>query len=162
MRLNELADNPGARKTRTRVGRGIGSGKGKTAGRGVKGQTSRSGVAIKGFEGGQMPLHRRLPKRGFNRPNALHFSELTLGKLQAAVDAKKIKADATLNEQVLVKAGVVRRLRDGIRVIGGGEYSSKLILEVTGASKPAVEAIEKAGGKITVTRPAKEKATAEA
>lgn len=163
MKLNELADNPGARKPRMRVGRGIGSGKGKTAGRGVKGQKSRAGVAIKGFEGGQMPLHRRLPKRGFNKPNALRLVELSLGKLQVAIDSKKIKAGDTLNEAALVEAGVVRRIRDGIRVIGGGgAFSAKLTLEVTGASKPALEAIEKAGGSITVSRPAKEKAAAEA
>lgn len=151
MRLNELRDNDGATKSRTRVGRGIGSGKGKTGGRGVKGQKSRSGVAIKGFEGGQMPLYQRLPKRGFNKPNRLAFAEVTLGRLQTAVDAGKLDAKASVDAAALIKAGVIRRAKDGVRVIGGGELTAKLDLTVAGGSKPAIEAVEKAGGKVTVT-----------
>ncbi|VXC42651.1 50S ribosomal subunit protein L15 [Oceanicaulis sp. 350] len=151
MRLNELRDNDGATKSRTRVGRGIGSGKGKTGGRGVKGQKSRSGVAIKGFEGGQMPLYQRLPKRGFNKPNRLAFAEVTLGRLQTAVDAGKLDAKAPVDAAALIKAGVIRRAKDGVRVIGGGELTAKLDLTVAGGSKPAIEAVEKAGGKVTVT-----------
>lgn len=150
MRLNELRDNDGATKSRMRVGRGIGSGKGKTGGRGVKGQKSRSGVAIKGFEGGQMPLYQRLPKRGFNKPNRLAFAEVTLAKLQAAVDAGKLDAKAPVDADALIKAGVIRRAKDGVRVIGGGELKAKLELTVAGGSKPAIEAVEKAGGKVTV------------
>jgi len=159
MRLNELRDNDGATKPRTRVGRGIGSGKGKTGGRGVKGQKSRSGVAIKGFEGGQMPLHMRLPKRGFTKPNRASFAEVTLGKLQAAVDAGKLDAKQPVTAEVLVASGVIRRAKDGVRVIGGGELKAKLDLTVAGGSKPAIAAIEKAGGKVTLT--AKPKADAE-
>jgi large subunit ribosomal protein L15 len=155
MRLNELRDNDGATKTRTRVGRGIGSGKGKTGGRGVKGQKSRSGVAIKGFEGGQMPLHMRLPKRGFTKPNRAAFAEVTLGKLQAAIDAGKLDAKKPVTGESLVEAGVIRRVKDGLRVIGGGELKAKLDITVAGGSKPAIAAIEKAGGKVTVTKPAK-------
>ena len=158
MRLNELRDNEGSTKPRMRVGRGIGSGKGKTGGRGVKGQKSRSGVAIKGFEGGQMPLHQRLPKRGFNQPNRSKFAEVTLGRLQAAIDAGKLDAKSELNADALVKAGVIRRVKDGVRVIGGGELKAKLTLTVAGASKPAAAAVEKAGGKVTMTKPAVEKA----
>ncbi len=150
MRLNELRDNDGATKSRMRVGRGIGSGKGKTGGRGVKGQKSRSGVAIKGFEGGQMPLYQRLPKRGFNKPNRLAFAEVTLAKLQAAVDAGKLDAKAPVDAEAHIKAGVIRRAKDGVRVIGGGELKAKLELTVAGGSKPAIEAVEKAGGKVTV------------
>ena len=150
MRLNELRDNDGATKPRTRVGRGIGSGKGKTGGRGVKGQKSRSGVSIKGFEGGQMPLHMRLPKRGFNKPNRLAFAEVTLAKLQYAVDAGKLDASKPVGADELIAAGVIRRAKDGVRVIGGGELTAKLDLTVTGGSKPAIEAVEKAGGKVTV------------
>ena len=150
MRLNELRDNDGATKSRMRVGRGIGSGKGKTGGRGVKGQKSRSGVAIKGFEGGQMPLYQRLPKRGFNKPNRLAFAEVTLARLQAAVDAGKLDAKAPVDAEALIKAGVIRRAKDGVRVIGGGELKAKLELTVAGGSKPAIEAVEKAGGKVTV------------
>ncbi len=150
MRLNELRDNDGATKSRMRVGRGIGSGKGKTGGRGVKGQKSRSGVAIKGFEGGQMPLYQRLPKRGFNKPNRLAFAEVTLARLQAAVDAGKLDAKAPVDADALIKAGVIRRAKDGVRVIGGGELKAKLELTVAGGSKPAIEAVEKAGGKVTV------------
>ncbi len=155
MRLNELRDNDGATKGRTRVGRGIGSGKGKTGGRGVKGQKSRSGVAIKGFEGGQMPLHMRLPKRGFTKPNRKSFAEVTLAKLQAAVDAGKLDAKADVTAEALVEAGVIRRVKDGVRIIGGGELKAKLNLTVAGGSKPAIAAIEKAGGKVTLTVAAK-------
>lgn len=153
MRLNELRDNPGAVKERTRVGRGIGSGKGKTGGRGVKGQKSRSGVAIKGFEGGQMPLHQRLPKRGFTKPNRAQFAEVTLGRLQKAVDAGKLDAKATIDAKALIAAGVIRRAKAGVRVIGGGDFKAKLTLDVAGASKPAIAAIEKAGGSITLPAP---------
>ncbi|MFN3835569.1 MAG: 50S ribosomal protein L15 [Glycocaulis sp.] len=153
MRLNELRDNPGAVKERTRVGRGIGSGKGKTGGRGVKGQKSRSGVAIKGFEGGQMPLHQRLPKRGFAKPNRAQFAEVTLGRLQKAVDAGKLDAKATIDAKALIAAGVIRRAKAGVRVIGGGDFKAKLTLDVAGASKPAIAAIEKAGGTITLPAP---------
>ncbi|QIB32355.1 50S ribosomal protein L15 [Ancylobacter pratisalsi] len=149
--LNEIKDNDGARKKRMRVGRGIGSGKGKTGGRGVKGQTSRTGVAIKGFEGGQMPIHRRLPKRGFNNIFALDWNEVTLGRLQTAIDAGKVDASVTITEAVLVEAGVLRRVRDGVRVLGGGgELTSKVTLEVAHATKSAIEAIEKAGGTATL------------
>jgi len=148
MKLNELKDNEGATKKRMRVGRGIGSGKGKTAGRGVKGQKSRTGVAIKGFEGGQMPLHRRLPKRGFNNIFALDLNEINLTKVQAAVDAGKLDAAATITVEVLVEAGLLRRKLDGVRVLGG-EIKSALTFEVAGASSPAVAAIEAAGGKVT-------------
>lgn len=154
MKLNELSDIPGARKTRMRVGRGIGSGKGKTAGRGVKGQKSRSGVAIKGFEGGQMPIHMRLPKRGFNKPNRMKFSEVNIGRLQDAVDAGKLDAKTTVTAEVLVEAGVVRRTLDGVRILGNGKIKAGLTLEVAGASKGAIAAIEKAGGKVTVKKPA--------
>merc|ERR1711916_180857 len=128
MKLNELRDNAGATKPRKRVGRGPGSGMGKTAGRGIKGQKSRSGVAIKGFEGGQMPLYQRLPKRGFNKPNRLAFAEVTLARLQAAVDAGKLDAKAPVDADALIKAGVIRRAKDGVRVIGGGELKAKLEL----------------------------------
>jgi large subunit ribosomal protein L15 len=161
MRLNELRDNDGSTKPRTRVGRGIGSGKGKTGGRGVKGQKSRSGVSIKGFEGGQMPLHQRLPKRGFTKPNRKQYAEVSLGRLQQAVDAGKLDAKASIDGAALVAAGVVRRVKDGIRLVGGGELKAKLDLTVTGGSKPAIAAVEKAGGKVTVTAPAKDKADAE-
>ena len=154
MKLNELKDNEGATKPRMRVGRGIGSGKGKTAGRGVKGQTSRSGVAIAGFEGGQMPLHRRLPKRGFTNIFALDLNEISLTKVQAAVDAKKLDAKAPVTVEALVAAGLLRRPLDGVRVLGG-EIKTALTFEVVGASAPAVAAIEAAGGKITVSVAAK-------
>ncbi|MGY6662693.1 MAG: 50S ribosomal protein L15 [Glycocaulis sp.] len=153
MRLNELRDNPGAVKERTRVGRGIGSGKGKTGGRGVKGQKSRSGVAIKGFEGGQMPLHQRLPKRGFTKPNRAKFAEVTLGRLQKAIDAGKLDAKAAVDADALIKAGVIRRAKDGVRIIGGGEFKAKLSITAAGASKPAIAAVEKAGGSITLPAP---------
>ncbi|MEQ9259606.1 MAG: 50S ribosomal protein L15 [Roseovarius sp.] len=151
MKLNELRDNPGATKPRKRVGRGPGSGMGKTAGRGVKGQKSRSGVAIKGYEGGQMPLYQRLPKRGFNKPNRKKFAVVNLGLIQKFVEAKKIDAGQPITEDVLVASGLVRRKLDGIRVLAKGEVSTKLTLEVTGASRSAVEAVEKAGGSLTVT-----------
>ncbi len=150
MRLNELSDNPGATPKRLRVGRGPGSGKGKTAGRGVKGQKSRSGVAIKGFEGGQMPLHMRLPKRGFTPHNQARYAELNIGKLQAAIDAKKIDAKKALDEDALVAAGVVRRKRDGIRLLAKGTLKAKVTLTMTGATKAAIAAVEKAGGSVTI------------
>jgi large subunit ribosomal protein L15 len=150
MKLHELADNAGATKPRKRVGRGPGSGTGKTAGRGVKGQKSRSGVAIKGFEGGQMPIHRRLPKRGFHNPNAQHFSVINLDTLQNAVDRGALAADSVIDENVLVAAGVVRRVLDGVRLLAKGELNVALTIEVAGVSKAAVEAVEKAGGKVEV------------
>ena len=139
-------------KKRVRVGRGVGSGKGKTCGRGQKGQKSRSGVAIKGFEGGQMPLHRRLPKRGFNKPNRLEYAELTLGRLQAALDAKKLDASKPLDEDALVAAGVVRRKKDGVRLLVKGSLTSKISLTITGASKAAQEAFKKAGGTLVLLK----------
>ena len=161
MKLHELRDNEGASRKKKRVARGPGSGKGKTAGRGIKGQTSRSGVALNGYEGGQMPLYRRLPKRGFSKPNRLEFAVVNLGQLQAIVDAGKLDAKAAVTEDALVAAGVIRRKLDGVRVLAKGELKAKLDLTVAGASKTAVEAIEKAGGKITLTRPVKEEAAAE-
>ena len=154
MKLNELHDNPGATKRRKRIGRGVGSGMGKTGGRGIKGQKSRSGVAIKGFEGGQMPLYQRLPKRGFNNINATTHSVVNLGLIQKFVDAGKIDAKAAITEESLVASGLVRRIKDGIRVLAKGEVTSKLNITVTGASKAAVEAVEKAGGSLTVTKAA--------
>ena len=161
MKLHELRDNEGASRKKKRVARGPGSGKGKTAGRGIKGQTSRSGVALNGYEGGQMPLYRRLPKRGFSKPNRLEFAVVNLGQLQAFVDAGKLDAKAAVTEDALVAAGVIRRKLDGVRVLAKGELKATLNLTVAGASKTAVEAIEKAGGKITLTRPVKEEAAAE-
>ncbi|GJE29578.1 50S ribosomal protein L15 [Methylobacterium organophilum] len=149
MKLNEIRDNEGATKARMRVGRGIGSGKGKTAGRGVKGQKARTGVAIKGFEGGQMPLHRRLPKRGFNNIHAADLNEVNLGRVQEAVDAGKLDKAATVTVDALVKAGVISRARDGVKLLGVGELTAKLSFEVTRASKSAIEAVEKAGGSVT-------------
>jgi len=151
MKLHELRDNPGATKTKKRVGRGPGSGKGKTAGRGIKGQKSRSGVAIKGFEGGQMPIYQRLPKRGFTKPNRKKYAVVNLGLIQKFIDAKKLDAGAPITEDVLVASGLVRRKLDGVRILSKGELTTKLTLEVTGASKSAVEAVEKAGGSLTVT-----------
>ncbi|MTW15800.1 50S ribosomal protein L15 [Rhodoplanes serenus] len=156
MKLNEIADKPGARKGRMRVGRGIGSGKGKTGGRGGKGQTARTGVAIKGFEGGQMPLHRRLPKRGFNNIFALTLNEVNLGRVQQAVDKGRLDASALIDVAALVEAGVLRRARDGVRLLGGGELTSKLQFEVHGASQSAIAAVEKLGGTVTVLAPRKE------
>ena len=151
MKLNQIADRPGAKKSRTRIGRGIGSGKGKTGGRGGKGQTARSGVRIKGFEGGQMPLHRRLPKRGFrNTPFALKLNEVNLDRIQQAVDAGKLDQGAPITVDALVAAGVLSKARDGVKVLGSGEFKAKLAFEVAGASKSAVEAIERAGGSVKV------------
>ena len=155
MKLSDIADNAGSRKKRMRVGRGIGSGKGKQAGRGGKGQTARTGVRIKGFEGGQMPLHRRLPKRGFNNIFRLEFVEINLDRIQQAIDAKLIDAKDTLNAESLVKAGVLRRARDGVRLLGRGEIKAKVSIEVHGASKSAVAAVEKAGGTVKILAPAK-------
>ncbi|MGY6628067.1 MAG: 50S ribosomal protein L15 [Oceanicaulis sp.] len=151
MRLNELRDNPGATKERTRVGRGIGSGTGKTGGRGVKGQKSRSGVAIKGFEGGQMPLHQRLPKRGFTKPNRARYAEVTLRRIQTAIDAGRLDASQPVDAAALKAAGVIRRAKDGVRLIGGGDLTTKIALTVAGGSAPAIAAVEKAGGSVTVT-----------
>jgi large subunit ribosomal protein L15 len=157
MKLHELADRPGARKKRHRIGRGIGSGTGKTGGRGGKGQTARSGVRIKGFEGGQMPLHRRLPKRGFrNTAFAKRLNEVNLGRVQAAIDAGKLDAGATVDAAALVKAGVLRREKDGVRLLGSGEIKAKVTFAVWGASKSAVAAVEKAGGSVQVLAPKQE------
>ncbi|MFZ1726418.1 MAG: 50S ribosomal protein L15 [Albidovulum sp.] len=151
MKLNELHDNPGATKKRMRVARGPGSGKGKTGGRGIKGQKSRSGVAIGGYEGGQMPLYRRLPKRGFTKPNQKHYAVVNLGLIQKFVDAGKLDGKAEITEEALVASGLVRRKLDGIRVLAKGEVTAKLKLAVTGASKSAIAAVEKAGGSLSVT-----------
>jgi large subunit ribosomal protein L15 len=150
MKLNEISDNDGATKSRMRVGRGIGSGKGKTCGRGVKGQKARTGVAIKGFEGGQMPLHRRLPKRGFKALFPTDYNEVNLGRLQTAVDAGKLDLAVPVTIDVLVAAGLCAKARDGVKILGTGEISAKLVLEVAAASKSAVAAIEGAGGSITL------------
>jgi len=150
MKLNELRDNEGATKSRTRRGRGVGSGKGKTGGRGIKGQKSRSGVAIKGYEGGQMPLYQRLPKRGFNMRNRKKFAVVNLSILQKFIDAKKLDAKKEITEDALLEAGVIRRKLDGVRVLAKGEITSSVKLAVTGASKSAIEAVEKAGGSLTV------------
>jgi len=160
MKLSDIADNAGSRKKRMRVGRGIGSGKGKQAGRGGKGQTARSGVRIKGFEGGQMPMHRRLPKRGFNNAFALEFAEINLDRLQEAIDAKQIDASALINAETLVKSRVLRRAKDGVRLLGRGEIKAKVNIEVHGASKSAVAAVEKAGGTVKILAPAKEEGEA--
>ena len=157
MKLHELSDRPGARKKRSRIGRGIGSGTGKTGGRGGKGQTARSGVRIKGFEGGQMPLHRRLPKRGFrNTAFQVKMNEVNLGRIQTAIDAGKLDPAATIDSAALIKAGVVRRAKAGIRVLGMGELTAKVTLSVWGASKSAIAAVEKAGGSVTILAPARE------
>jgi large subunit ribosomal protein L15 len=156
MKLNEIADNAGSRKARTRIGRGIGSGVGKTGGRGGKGQTARSGVRIKGFEGGQMPLHRRLPKRGFNNIFALHLNEVNLDRVQAAIDAGKLGTGAEVDTAVLVNAGILRRARDGVRLLGGGEIKAKVNFAVHGASKSAIAAVEKAGGSVKILAAPKE------
>jgi large subunit ribosomal protein L15 len=150
MKLNEIRDNEGSTKNRMRVGRGIGSGKGKTAGRGVKGQKARTGVAIKGFEGGQMPLHRRLPKRGFNKPNQRDLNEVNIGRIQEAITAGKLDQGAPITIETLVAAGVVSKPRDGVKILGVGELTAKVTFEVAGASKSAVEAIQKAGGSVTI------------
>ncbi len=156
MKLNEIRDNDGAHKKRMRVGRGPGSGKGKTAGRGVKGQKSRSGVAIGGFEGGQMPLYMRMPKRGFNNPGALKLAEVNLWRLQDAIDAKKLDIKGEIKGDALVAAGVIRRVKDGVRILGTGEIKSKLNLVVWSASAGAVKAIEAAGGTVVQERIASE------
>jgi large subunit ribosomal protein L15 len=155
MKLSDIADNAGSRKKRMRVGRGIGSGKGKTSGRGGKGQTARSGVRIKGFEGGQMPMHRRLPKRGFNNVFALEFVEINLDRLQQAIDAKQIDATSVINAEALVKSRLLRRAKDGVRLLGRSEIKAKVNIEVHGASKSAIAAVEKAGGSVKVLAPAK-------
>jgi len=155
MKLNGIADNAGSRKKRIRVGRGIGSGKGKQSGRGGKGQTARSGVRIKGFEGGQMPMHRRLPKRGFNNIFRLDLTEVNLDRIQTAIDAKKLDAGSTINAESLVKSGVLRRSKDGVRLLGRGKITAKVTIEVHGASKSAVEAVEKAGGSVKILAPKK-------
>ena len=161
MKLSDIADNAGSRKKRMRVGRGIGSGKGKTAGRGGKGQTARSGVRIKGFEGGQMPLHRRLPKRGFkNTMFAKKLNEVNLGRIQAAIDAGLLDAGAKIDAAALVKAGLLRRAKDGVRLLGTGEIKAKLTIEVHGASKSAIAAVEKAGGTVKILAPAKDEGEA--
>ena len=152
MKLNELRDNPGARHKSKRVGRGIGSGRGKTAGRGNNGQKSRSGVAIKGFEGGQMPLYRRLPKRGFNNIIAKRFQVVNLGRLQTAIDSGKLDVGKSIGTADLIASGVVRRARDGVRLLGKGELTTIVDITVAGASASAVEAVEAAGGKVTVAK----------
>ena len=162
MKLNEIRDNDGARKGRMRVGRGIGSGKGKTGGRGQKGQTSRSGVSINGFEGGQMPLHMRLPKRGFNNIFAKDYAEVNLGAVQKAIDAGKLDAKGTIDHAALKAAGLARGGKDGVRLLGKGEFKGKLSFNVVGASKGAIAAVEKAGGSVELIKvvPAAEKAAA--
>ena len=163
MKLQDLSDRPGSRKKRLRIGRGIGSGMGKTGGRGGKGQTARSGVRIKGFEGGQMPLHRRLPKRGFkNTAFALKLNEVNLGRIQAAIDAKLIDPAAKIDAAALVKAGLLRRAKDGVRLLGTGEIKAKVTLSVYGASKSAVAAVEKAGGTVEILAPKPEASDAAA
>lgn len=161
MKLHELHDNEGATRKKKRVARGPGSGKGKTAGRGIKGQKSRSGVAIGGYEGGQMPLYRRLPKRGFTKPNRRDYAVINLGLIQKFVDAGKLDASQPIDEAMLVAVGVTGHKRDGIRILAKGEITSALTLNVSGASAPAIEAIEKAGGSITVRAPKEEAASAE-
>lgn len=161
MRLNEISDNPKARSPRKRVGRGIGSGTGKTAARGHKGQKSRSGVSLLGFEGGQMPLYRRLPKGGFNNLFRKDYRVVNLGRLQQAVDAGKLDAGKTVDTDALVAAGVIKNARDGVRLLAKGEITSKIDIEVAGASKAAIEAVEKAGGSVSVKAPAKPAAKTE-
>jgi large subunit ribosomal protein L15 len=160
MKLSEIADKAGSRKKRMRVGRGIGSGKGKTSGRGGKGQTARSGVRIKGFEGGQMPLHRRLPKRGFNNIFRVEYAEVNLDRIQQAIDTKLLDAATVINAEALVKAGVLKRAKAGVRLLGRGEIKAKLNVEVHGASKSAVAAVEKVGGSVKLLAPAKEEGEA--
>ena len=160
MKLTDIADNAGSRKKRMRVGRGIGSGKGKTSGRGGKGQTARSGVRIKGFEGGQMPLHRRLPKRGFNNVFRIEYAEINLDRLQEAIDAKTLDAGSVINAEALVKSGALRRAKGGVRLLGRGEIKAKVNIEVHGASKSAIAAVEKAGGSVKILAPAKEEGEA--
>jgi large subunit ribosomal protein L15 len=160
MRLNEIADRPGATKKRMRVARGVGSGKGKTAGRGVKGQKARRGVSINGFEGGQMPIHMRIPKRGFNKPNARRYAWINLGRLERAVREGKLDTAGAINADALVAAGLIRRSLDGVRLLAKGEVKSKLKLVVAGASAAAVAAVEKAGGSVEITAPKKAEAQA--
>ncbi|MDC0095241.1 50S ribosomal protein L15 [Amylibacter sp.] len=155
MKLNQLSDNPGATKRRKRIGRGPGSGTGKMGGRGIKGQKSRSGVAINGYEGGQMPLYMRLPKRGFNNINAKTYAVVNLGLIQKFIDAKKIDIKKPVTEQSLVESGLVRRIKDGVRILAKGELTSKLDITVSGASASAIEAVAKAGGTLNVTKAAK-------
>ena len=155
MKLDQLSDNPGATKRRKRIGRGPGSGTGKMGGRGIKGQKSRSGVAINGYEGGQMPLYMRLPKRGFNNINAKTYAVVNLGLIQKFIDAKKIDAKKPITEQSLVESGLVRRIKDGVRILAKGDLTSKLDITVTGASASAIEAVAKAGGVLNVTKAAK-------
>lgn len=161
MKLNQISDNAGATKERTRVGRGIGSGKGKTAGRGHKGQKSRTGVAIKGFEGGQMPIYRRLPKRGFTNVFRKVFEPVNIGGIQKAIDDKKIDAKKPITADVLQAAGLVGKIKDGVRLLAKGTISAKVEIEVNGASKAALAAVEAAGGKVTVTAAAAPAADAE-
>ena len=161
MKLHELHDNEGATRKKKRVARGPGSGKGKTAGRGIKGQKSRSGVAIGGYEGGQMPLYRRMPKRGFTKPNKLHYAVVNLGLIQKFIDAGKIDGKAAITEDVLVACGLVRRKLDGIRVLSKGALTTPATITVTGASAPAIEAVAKAGGTLTVTSVAAQAPAAE-
>jgi large subunit ribosomal protein L15 len=160
MKLNELRDNEGSTKNRMRVGRGPGSGKGKTSGRGVKGQKSRTGVALAGFEGGQMPLHMRMPKRGFNNPFALKLVEVNLWRIAKAIEAGKLDTKNPVDAQALIAAGVIRRAKDGVRLLGHGEISAKLDLTVWSATASAVKAVEAAGGKIAQSRPQTEEAAA--
>jgi large subunit ribosomal protein L15 len=163
MKLHELSGRAGSRKVRKRIGRGIGSGKGKTGGRGGKGQSARSGVRIKGFEGGQMPLHRRLPKRGFrNTKFALKLNEINLGRLQEAIDAGKLDTAGKIDAEALVKAGILRRAKDGVRLLGSGELKAKIAVSVYGASKSAVAAVEEAGGTVEILAPKREAAEAAA
>ena len=157
MKLNDLRDNEGATHSKKRVGRGIGSGTGKTGGRGVKGQKSRSGVAVNGFEGGQMPLYRRLPKRGFNNIFAKSYNTVSIGRVQTAIDAKKLDAKETVNAEALIKAGVIRRAKEGVRLLADGELKAKVTFDIAGASKSATEKVEKAGGSVKL--PAKAEAT---
>lgn len=158
MKLNELRDHEGATQSKKRLGRGIGSGKGKTGGRGVKGQKARSGVALNGFEGGQMPLYRRLPKRGFKNIFGKDFNTVSLRRIQAAVDARKLDDKETVNAEALIKAGVIRRVKDGVRLLSDGELTAKLSFDIAGASKSAIEKVEKAGGSVKLP----EQAAAEA
>lgn len=158
MKLNEIRDNAGARKRRMIVGRGIGSGKGKTCGRGVKGQKARTGVALKGFEGGQMPLHRRLPKRGFKNIFAKDYAVINVGRLQAAITAGQIDASAEITSALLIASGIVKPARDGVRLLGKGDITSKITIRVAGASQTAIDAVAKAGGRVTVDAPVEETA----
>lgn len=153
MKLNEISDNPGSKRPRKRLGRGIGSGLGKTGGRGGKGQTARSGVAVRGFEGGQMPIYRRLPKRGFKKPNASQWNEVNLGRVQAAIEKGTLDASQPVTVDSLLKAGLIGRKLDGVRLLGRGEIKSKAAFVVDHASKGAIAAVEKAGGSVTLTKP---------